>query len=177
MSRLSGMASNRFIRFYSPEEALSEQLQTPDQYLVLDFDDFLVGNVRETKSSTQLSRDSVLVGTTTVNGRQQNVYGTVKATFEVYRREVTAQGSLSVRVILAANNRVEAHRSLPSKYVWVNEWATYKGDERALTDKEKRMSNAKPMNPPPQQELFVEFAKSIFDQTVSFVRNHYSKYK
>jgi tetratricopeptide (TPR) repeat protein len=176
MEKLSQVEGKRFLHFFSQEEANRERLQWPNHTIVLNFDDFSVGNMRESKNTIQLSRDSVLVGTTTVNGRQQNVYGTVKATLEVFRREVTAEGALSIRIINPATNRVEAQRSVPGKFVWINEWASYKGDERALSDKEKKMTNSKPMMPPSQQDLFIEFTKPIFDRTLSFIRSHYSKF-
>ena len=133
--------------------------------------------MRESKSTVTVSRDSVLVGTTTVNGRNQNVYGTVKAEMTTLRREVISQGVLTAKIINAANNRIEQNRNFPGKFVWFNEWATYKGDERALTDAQKRTTNTEPLMPPPQQDLFIEFTKPIFDQTVSFVRNYYNQYK
>ena len=177
MSQMSKTIANRFIRFFSEEEAYREQLASPDQYLSLEFESFTVGALRESKSTTQLKRDSVIVGTTNVNGKNQNVYGTVKAELTTFRREVISEGVLSVKIINAANSRVEEHKNFPGKFVWFNEWATYKGDERALTDKQKKMTNTEPVMPPPQQDLFIEFTKPIFDQTVTFVKNFYSKYK
>ena len=177
MAQISRITGNSFVRFYTEEEAYRERLMQPDQYLLLDFEDFSVGNIRESKSTVELSRDSVLVGTTTVNGRSQNVYGRVKAEFTSFRREVSAQGVLSAKIVNAANNRVEQHRNFPGTFVWFNEWATYKGDERALTDAQKKMAKTEPLMPPPQQDLFIEFTKPIFDQTVNFVRSYYNRYR
>ena len=169
--------NNLFIRYYTENEAKNERLLQPDYYLSLDFDDFSVGNMRESKSTTELKRDSVLVGTTTVNGRNQNVYGTVKAQFTTNRREVIAQGTLSAKVINAFNNRVEEHRSFPGKFVWVNEWASFNGDERALSEAQKKTAKSEPIMPPPQQDLFIEFTKPILNQTVTFVRNYFNRYR
>jgi len=178
MSQIRQSNSNDpFIRFYTETEAHNERLSQPDHYLVLDFNDFAVGNIRESKGTTQLKRDSVVVGTTLVYGKTQNVYGTVKADFTTYRREVIAQGTLSAKVVNAYNNRVEEHRNIPGKFVWVNEWASFNGDERALTEQQKKMAKSEPLMPPPQQDLFIEFTKPILSQTVSFVRNFYNKYR
>ena len=173
MAQMAQVTRAGFIRFYTEEEARKERLTKPDQFLALDFTDFTVGAMRESKNTTEVKRDSVLVGTTTVNGAKQNVYGTVKANLTTNRREVISQGILSARIINADNNRVEEHRNFPGKYVWFNEWASYNGDERALTDQQKRMAKAQPIMPPPQQDLFIEFTKPIFDQTVNFVKNYY----
>jgi hypothetical protein len=173
MARFAQLSANSFVRFFTEEEARKERLTKPDHFLVLDFADFAVGNVRETKNTAELHRDSVLVGTTKVNGMDQNVYGRVKAEFTTFRREVISQGTLSAKIVNAAGNRVEQHRNFPGRFVWFNEWATYKGDERALSDKQKKMTKSEQLMPPPQQDLFVEFTKPMYDQTVAFVKNQY----
>lgn len=175
MAQILKKTENQFIRFYTYEEARKERLNNPDQYLVLSFEDFAVGNLRESKSTSEVTRDSVLVGTTTVNGKEQNVYGTVKANLVVNRREVISEGVLSAKIVNAVNNRVEEHRNFPGKFVWVNEWASYKGDERALSKEQLQMTKTEPVMPPPQQDLFIEFTKPIFDQVVSFTRSYYTR--
>jgi len=102
------------------------------------------------------------------------VYGTVKAKLTVYTREVISEGILSAKIINAYNNKVEESRNFPGGFVWVNEWASYKGDERALTNKQLKMTETKPIMPPPEQDLFIEFTRPILDQAVGFVRNYYS---
>ena len=174
MAQMAQVTRSGFIRFYSEEEAANEGLKNPDQYLVFEFVEFVVGAMKESKNTTEIKRDSVLVGTTTVNGRSQNVYGTVKATFTTNRREVISQGTLSVRVINAANDRVEQNQNFPGKFVWFNEWASFNGDERALTEQQKKLAKTEPIMPPPQQDLFIEFTKPIFNQTVTFVKKYYS---
>jgi tetratricopeptide (TPR) repeat protein len=174
MAQISKITANQFVRFYTYGEAKEEGLDKPDQYLVLSFEDFTVGNLRETTNNSEVSRDSVLVGTTTVNGEKQNVYGTVKAKLTVYTREVISEGILSAKIINAYNNKVEESRNFPGGFVWVNEWASYKGDERALTNKQLKMTETKPIMPPPEQDLFIEFTRPILDQAVGFVRNYYS---
>ena len=164
---------NQFVRFYTYEEA-RRAVEQPYQYCRL-AEDFAWGNMRKTQSTSEVTRDSVLVGTTTVNGRKQNVYGTVKANLVVNSREVVSQGILSAKIVNAANNRVESQRNFPGKFVWVNEWASYKGDERALSKEQLKMTKTEPIMPPPQQQLFIEFTKPIFDQVVSFTRSYYAR--
>lgn len=176
MSQMSKVTKNKFVRFYTYQEAKKENLKNPDQLIILDFNDFSIGNVRESKNTTEVSKDSVLVGTTKVNNKNQNVYGTVKAYFTVFRREVISGGSLNARIIDAYNNRTLENKNFQGSYTWYNEWATFKGDERALTDKQFNMTkNDEAIMPPANQDLFIQFTKPIFDQTVSFVNGYYSK--
>lgn len=174
MAQMSKVTSNNFIRFYTYQEAKNENLKQPDQLIILDFNDFSVGNIRESKNTSEITKDSVLVGTTKMNGENKNVYGTVKAYFTIFRREVISGGTLSTKIIDAYNNRTLENKNFSGSYTWYNEWATFKGDERALTDKQFKMTNNDgSIMPPPNQDLFIEFTKPIFDQTVSFVRNYY----
>lgn len=177
MSEIARVTRDKFIRFYTYEEAQKERLTQPDEYLVLNFEDFAVGLMRESQSAYEVKRDSVLVGSTTIDGKKHDVYGTVKANIITYRREVISQGVLSAQIVNAYNNRVIERRNLPGKFVWVNEWATFRGDERALDAKQKKLTSTEPMMPPPEQDLFIEFTKPIFDQVVSFVNTYYKRYE
>jgi hypothetical protein len=168
---------NRFVRFYSPEEASKENMRDPHQYIILNFEDFSVGNVRETTNTVDVSRDSVIVGTVKVEGKTYNTYNTVKAKLTTIRQEISSGGVLSLRIIDAQNSRELQLRNFSGQYVWSTELATYQGDDRALSNEQKKKCNQKqPQTAPSQQDLFVEFTKPIYTQAVSFVRSAYTKY-
>lgn len=167
---------NRFIRYYTQEDARKENMKNPHQYIVLNFEDFSVGNIRETSNTTDQKVDSVVVGTVKVNGKIYNSYNTVKATFTKFRREISSGGILSLRIIDAMNNREIQRRDLTGTYVWYTSWAKFKGDDRALTNEQKKMCNREPDIPPSQQDLFIEFTKPIYSQAVSYIRSTYSRY-
>lgn len=170
-------AKNRFVRFYSPEEAAKENMRDPHQFIILNFEDFSVGNIRETSNTVELSRDSVIVGTVEVQGKKYNTYNTVKAKLTTMRQEISSGGILSLRIVDAQNNRELQLRNFTGQYVWSTEWATFQGDERALTNDQKRMCGQKrPQVPPSQQDLFIQFTKPIYDQTIPFLRNFYNRY-
>ncbi|MEL0301948.1 MAG: hypothetical protein VW976_08735, partial [Flavobacteriaceae bacterium] len=48
---------------------------------------------------------------------------------------------------------------------WENNWATYQGDKRALTEEELALTQEKELLPPPPQELVYSFTRPLFDQT------------
>lgn len=169
-------SQNRFIRYYTQEEAHKENMKNPHQYIVLNFEDFSVGNIRETSNTTDIKRDSVKVGTVKVEGKTYNSYNTVKAKLTTSRREISSGGILSLRILDAQNNQEVQRRNFTGSYVWNTSWANFKGDDRALTEEQKRMCNREPQTPPSQQDLFIEFTKPIYSQAVSYVRSVYSKY-
>ncbi len=225
---------NEFIRFFS---ARDENLNEPDQVLVFQFDDFVVGQVNNQERIIEASKDSVIIAripkssvqsptqteqkvvichsppgnatnsktmevpvsalqahidhgdkigscegdspapsNNSVNVPKEeylNVYSTVKATFRENTREVISRGLLSMRIMDAKSNTVVLHEKFPGEFVWINQWGSFNGDERALTPDQVRIANQEPLQPPPPQNLFIEFCKPIYGQVTSKVRSYY----
>jgi hypothetical protein len=169
-------APESFIQFYTPQAAAALSLEVPDQILRIQFDDFSVGNIRIKETEENLSRDSVKVGEARVDGKVVPVYNTVKAKLITTRKEVLSSGLLSMIVVDARTNSVLAHRKFSGEYLWVNSWARFNGDERALTDAQLRLCQQKELQPPDAQALFLEFSKPIFNQLVPALRDFYRNY-
>ena len=165
----------KYVHFYTPEEAQNSGMNNPQQYIVLDFLEFAVGNVRESKSTQEIKRENVPI-TVEINGRQTTATTTVTANFTTYRRELISGGNLYVRIIDAANNRVIEQRTFEGSYIWISNWASYTGDDRALSDEQKKLAAQQATLPPPNQDLFIEFTKPIYSQVVSYIRTAYRKY-
>ena len=66
------------------------------------------------------------------------------------------------------------YEKFPGEFVWVNKWGSFNGDERALTREQINIANQRPMQPPPPQNLFIEFCKPIYGQMRSKVESYYS---
>jgi hypothetical protein len=166
-----------FITFFTPQEAQTVNLPHADQVLRIQFDDFIVGNTRMTEKEETVTKDSVKIGDTKVDGKTLPVYGTVKAKLTTYRKEVLSSGLLSMVVVDGKTNGVLTHRKFNGEYVWVSTWARFNGDERALTDKQLELCRLKEMQPPYPQDLFLEFTRPIYNQLVPSIRNFYQNYQ
>lgn len=165
-----------FIKFYTPQEAKSVELASADQILRLQFDDFSVGNVNMKEKEETVSKDSVKVGETKIEGKTIPVYNTVKAKLTTYRKEVASTGQLSMLVTDAKTNGILSHKKFGGEYVWVNSWARFNGDERALTDQHLAMIKQKETPPPGTQDLFLEFTKPIYNQLIPALKGFYQNY-
>ena len=163
------------MRLFNYENGTNTGKVNPHQYLVLNFEDFTVGNVFESKNTVEISRDSVITGTVTIEGKKVNVYGTVKAKLTTFRREIKSGGILSVR-IFDNQNRLIQQRNFSGEYTWYTVWGQYNGDSRALTKEQLRQCNGEPALPPAPQDLFIEFTKPIYSQTLSYLKQYYNKY-
>ena len=165
-----------FVKFFTPIEAKNINLQSADHILTLKFDDFSVGNTTLKEKEETVSKDSVKVGETKIEGKTIPVYNTVKAKLNTYRKEVLSTGLLSMVVIDAKTNGVLTHKKFTGEYAWVNTWARFNGDERALTNEHLNMVKQKEMQPPPAQDLFLEFTKPIYNQLLPAIKGFYQPY-
>ena len=117
-----------------------------------------------------------MVGSTEVNGEKVNVYGTVEAEFISYRKYIDSGGLLDMKIYDAVTDRVLFQRKMPGEYNWMAEWATYKGDKRALSDEELALARlSEPLNPSPQF-LFEQFCQPIYSQAAGHIREFYRGY-
>ena len=165
---------NPFVRFYSKKDTW---LENPDQIMILMFDQFTVGNTNNLQKTHLAENDSVEVGTVTLeDGSKKPVIGSVKAEYTEYINEIISNGLLSMKILEAGTERIILHEKFPGEFVWVSKWASFNGDERALTDDELKLTKYRPMNPPPPQDLFIEFTKPIYNQITSTVTRYYNNY-
>ena len=111
-----------------------------------------------------------------MNGKKVSVYDKVTATIIKSRKAVRSRGLLSMEIFDYQTNKTLLREEIPGEFTWVNEWASFNGDERALTTSELNMTRNREQLPPPPQQLFIEFTKPIYDQVTSRIRRFYDKY-
>lgn len=168
---------NKFVRFFTPEEAKAEKLLNADHLVKLEFDDFVVGQMFvNSKTETVWSADSVVVGSTKINGKNIDVKNKVKAELTINRKSVVSKGLLNMTIVDGRTGRVLLQEQIPGEHAWNQEWGNFNGDERALTDTQKRICQAREQLPPPPQQLFVEFCKPIYDSVTNRIRRFYERY-
>lgn len=112
--------------------------------------------------------------TTTIDTTK--IYSTVKATLYYSKKTTSSKGVVSFKIIDAKTNALLSVEKLPGEYVWISEWATFNGDERALTAQQLQWCKLKEKVPPPPQDLFIEFTRPIYDQVTMKLKNFYKGY-
>lgn len=172
----SNYTDDGFVKFYTPQEAKRMNLAGADQIMRIQFDDFSVGNVNLKEKEETVSKDSVRVGDVKVEGKTVPVYNTVKAKLTTYRKEVVSTGLLSMVIVDAKSKGILTHKKFNGQHAWVNTWARFNGDERALTDQQLSLCKQKESQPPVAQDLFLEFTKPIYNQLVPAIRGFYQNY-
>jgi hypothetical protein len=173
MEYLKKTHTTEFVRFMNTQELETENAQ-PDQYLRMKFEEFQMGQVYDKETTTDVTRDSVVVGQVTLaDGTKLDAYNTVKAKLKTNRRELKSLGVLDVILVDTYNNQVIAQRKFPAEYTWFTEWASYSGDERALSSEQKAITLLQPVPPPAPQALFIDLTRPIFNQVTPFLANYF----
>jgi hypothetical protein len=168
---------NEFVRFYTPDEAMSQKLEQPDHVVRLQFDDFVVGETfMNTNTEVVTSKDSVKVGETKVDGKKIDVYDKVTAKLITNRKTVTSKGLLDMQIYSPSLNKVIFQDKMVGEFVWFSEWSSFNGDERALTKAQRELCNRREVPPPPPQELFVQFCKPLFNQATQKIKDYYRNF-
>lgn len=167
---------NKFIRFYHPVEAESIKLK-PDHVVRLEFLDFVVGQTLiQSDTKEVISKDSVLIGTTKLEGKELNIYDKVKAKYTLNKKTVRSNGILLMEITDYQNRKTLLKTEMPGEFIWTNEWANYNGDERALTKEQLKLTTVREEMPPPPQQLFIEFCRPIYNQFTGRIKSFYDKY-
>ena len=162
---------NTFVRFYTASEASKQNLRA-DQLVELYFVDFVVGQTYVKERVEKLTRDSVLIG----ENRQGKIYGSVSATYRVFEKQVTSSGLLNFSVIDLNTNKRLRNQRIPGTSIWVDQWASYSGDQRALDRQQYNLTRKLEVMPPSPGNLFVEFTKPIYSQLIDQINSFYSRY-
>ncbi len=111
-----------------------------------------------------------------ISGDTVKIYGSVKATYYYSRKTTTSKGTVNFQILELPGSRILSVEKMPGEFVWVSEWATFNGDERALTPRQLEISKQKEQLPPQPQELFIAFTRPIYDQLVTKLKEFYKNY-
>jgi hypothetical protein len=170
--RLHRDSFNDYVRFYTPSEAKADKLEFVDHVIRMEFDHFTLGNVFSEKDTREVSRDSVNLA----GKNEPPYYGTVKAKLTKHTKSITGGGVLDFRIFDNQLNKIVTQEKFPSEYIWSIQWATYKGDERALTKEELELCELTDLPIPSPQRMFEEFTAPLYDQVISKIRAYYRRY-
>lgn len=169
---MGNYSRNKFVIFYSEQQATKQKI-VPDQVLSLNFDDFIVGQTYVKERVEKLKRDSVVIGETR---ERKPIYGTVKATLSIFEKNISSSGLLDMTISDWQSKKIVRQQKFPGTYVWVDSWASYKGDDRALTKQQLAMTRRREVVPPPPDALFLEFTKPIYSDLVNAISYYYNNY-
>jgi hypothetical protein len=162
-----------FVNFFSPEEFDKSTLQDPDMILRLEFYDFVVGALKQNESEKEVANTVKKNPKDTLS----NETITYKAKLKTFSDQVASGGVVDMKIVEWPSEKLLVNDRIPGEFVWVNRYAIFVGDEKALSTEELKLTKQKMVQPPPPQLLFIEFTKPIYDQLTGRLNNFFGRYR
>lgn len=152
--------SFRMTRFLSEQEARSRNI-VPERVVDMRFSTLNVGNPytdrhtyqREKQITVQEPPPSRPPAAGTKPAPKPPEVITVRATVTHIKRYITGNADLQCRIYDVPTGRNILFDRFPGRYNWVFESATYTGDQRALTDEDRRLLNNRFDKYPTREEV------------------------
>lgn len=164
--------SRSFIHFYSTAQARDEGVNYPDFIIDMEFFDFSVGNLTHTEKEEDLKKQ-VKVET---KDTTKVVYKNYAAKLKTFIDKVESGGSLRLMIAEGQSKRLLADEIIPGSFTWINQYAIHVGDIEALDKKQLELIKMKALPLPPQQDLFIEFTKPVYNQLTARLNRFFQPY-
>ena len=163
---------SQFTRFYSPNQAANTV--RVDQSVELKFSDVNIGHYRDERSVREVSRQIVAKEIVIKPDSIVKEYITVTARITTTTRTLRADGLLQAS-IRTANGRFVWSDTYRGDYNWVATFASYTGDDRALSDQDRRLVNQRPQYPPSNDEVIRIIMDDIQRKVQCGVSDYYNR--
>jgi hypothetical protein len=161
-----------FVNFYSPNQAEKEKLKNPDFVVDMEFFDFSVGNLSRTEKEETVEKSVKIESRDTTKVQ----YKTYTAKLKTFTDKVYSGGTLRLRIIDPANDKLLMDELVPGSFTWVNDYAMFVGDKEALNNNQFELTKRKAVPLPPEQDLFIEFTKPIYSQVTQNLNRFFRRF-
>jgi hypothetical protein len=155
------------VKVYTDWEARRNNI-VPDRVVDIGWDQLFIPSPQTATSSRQVSRQ---INTGRVDDKKQPIYETVTATVYVTEKFVRANGNLTLRIYDAKNDRNVLWDNFPANYTWREQYATYRGDSRALSGYDLAMINNSAFRDPSRNDIFGNVLREVYPRLVSRIRS------
>ena len=105
--------------------------------------------------------------------QEKKIKGTVKAVVNHFKKNSEASMNLTYQIVNVNDNETLFTGSVAQNKSYRYEWATFKGDKRALSSKYSLLVNRKEQFAPSEDELFLAVVKNISKKLEKKISSHY----
>lgn len=175
LRNLNNHSGSNFIRFVSDPEARRDNV-LPDEVLELRFGNMVIGRPVDENHTRKVSKEVVVKETVYSKDSVVKQYAKVTAQITSTCRTLLSNADLYI-VSRNAAGTILWQDAVRGQHHWQIEFATYTGDERALSDSDKALLNRPAQSAPAQEDIVNELLRQIDANLVSRVRNYYTHYQ
>ena len=164
-------SGNEFVKFYTTWDARSHNIRV-DEVIDMQFSTMNIGRPFDRKTKREVTKEVVIREIVYKPDSIVKVYGKVKAQITTTNRSLRSEGLLRVN-IRDADGRYLWNDDFRGNHDWNTEFATYTGDERALSDSDRELIKRREEQPPSDQEIIRCITDEISNNVLSRLRDHY----
>lgn len=165
---------NNFVKFYSDWDARRDNIRV-DEVLDTRLSNVDIGRYVDTRSTRKVSKEVVVREIVYKPDSIVKVYGTVTAEITTTKRQMISQGNMQIS-LRDANGRWLWNDNFWSNNRWETEFATYTGDERALSDSDKQLINRRMQLPPSENEIVNNIMKDLQNKASTRIKEYFNRY-
>jgi hypothetical protein len=165
---------NEFVKFYSANDAQARNIM-PDQVMEMRFSSMDIGRLQDDKNTREISKDVVVKETVYRADSVVKQWATVKAKITTTKRTVYSEADLRITVRDNAGHSIW-NDDIRGTNNWATEFSAFTGDERALSEDDKKLISKKQDAAPKEEEIMGCIKESIYNDFVNRVRNYYGRY-
>lgn len=175
MRTLTFNTNDNFVRYYSEWDLRNKNLE-PDQVLEMNLGRVRIGQPLDQRSSRQVSKEVVVKEIVHKPDSITKQYATVRATITQTRRTLLSEADLYL-TLRDQSGRVVWNDRFTGQHRWQTEFATYTGDDRALSQSDKEQLNRHPNNNvPSEDEIMRELYRQIQQDLANRLRGYFARY-
>jgi tetratricopeptide (TPR) repeat protein len=172
---LRNQTNNEFVKFYSEWDARSRDIE-PDELLDMRLGRMDIGRPYDQSQTRTVSKEVVIKEIVHKPDSVEKVYGKVQAQITTTRRTLVSTGDLHV-TSRNAKGLILWNDIFRGEHKWEVHFATYRGDERALSDSDRSLiNNQNDRNAPREDEITEAILRQIQNEMNYRIRNHYNRY-
>ena len=170
---LNNNSRNQFVRYYSQPAPGSQDIR-PDNFVDMRFSDVNIGRYRDQRSIREVSKQVVAKEIVIKKDSVIKEYITVKAKITTTTRIIQADGLLQA-ILRDYNDRRIWSDTYRGDYSWSATFATYTGDERALSDEDNKLINQREQWPPSNDEIIRIIMDDIRRKTECGISDYFNR--
>lgn len=163
-----------FVKFYSAWDARSRQFRV-DQELSMQFASIDIGRYHDDRSTRKVSKEVVVKETVYKPDSIVKEYTKVFASITTTSRIMRSEAVLQVTVRNENGHRVWSD-SYGAAHNWSTRFATFTGDERALSDSDKQLINRRREFAPSENEIMKCMLDEISNNALYSIKNYFNRY-
>lgn len=167
--------NDNFVRFYFEWDLQSKDLE-PDQVLEMNLGRIRIGQPYDENNTREVSKQVVVKETVYKPDSVVKQYATVKARIVNTHRTLLSEGDLYL-TIRDVKGKVLWSDRFTGQHRWQTEFASYTGDERALSDSDRsQLGKNSNSNPPREEEIMRELYRQIQLDLSSRLRGYFARF-